>query len=310
MRGVQFARELGRGCGPVELLVGISEGDGPAARALDPGAGRSLRAVVAAESALGPGAPDIHGQAQGAAWSRARGLGQFMAPGHLQAQQAALSLAESRGQQAAPGHLLVVLLDQGTPGVVQALSRARLDPAEVRLAALSAIGAPADEPPVAIPPLGPAGTMDRPPLPVAELDARAWTLLRWRQDHLPLRRLHRASDASALDHLERAAAWRVASRLGLGDDQRYSLLSHHADAVREAMARAPGAGGSGGTEGPGARGARGHIPARRRRPRLAGLPVLNVTAGWGVWMRNRQTAAGNAWFRLRTIRDYRNCPEP
>ena len=57
-----------------------------------------------------------------------------------------------------------------------------------------------------LPPLTPAGTIDRPPLPVADLHGRAWTALRWRQDHLPLDRVSRRSDLDALSHLERDAA--------------------------------------------------------------------------------------------------------
>jgi hypothetical protein len=291
-RGFQFARAYGRGCGPVDLLVGISEGDGPAAAALDPGAGRSLRAVVAADSALRTGAGYLHMQAQGAA----------------------RSLAESRGQRLAPWHLLIALLDQGTPEVLQALSRAGLDPAEVRRKTLSAVSVPAGLPPVAMPALDPAGTMDRPPLPVADLDARAWSVLRWRQDHLPLRRLHSPSDAAALDHLERGAAWQVATRLGLGDDQRYSLISHHADAVHQAISRVPGAAGLHGAL-RGAPTARAEALLRRRRwlgrHHLEGVvPLVNVTAGWGVWMQNRQAEARDGWFRLRTSRDYRGSPQP
>ena len=55
-RGFQFARELDCTCGPVHFLVGISEGDGPAAAALADGDGPSLRSVViAARDTLGKG---------------------------------------------------------------------------------------------------------------------------------------------------------------------------------------------------------------------------------------------------------------
>lgn len=56
-RAFRFAHEHGRGCGPAEFLVGISEGHGPAAAALRPGQDRSLREVAAAASppAAGPG---------------------------------------------------------------------------------------------------------------------------------------------------------------------------------------------------------------------------------------------------------------
>jgi hypothetical protein len=167
--GFQFAHELGgrHRCGPVHVLVGISEGHGAAAAALDPGDGRSLREVAAAAGdTLGDGAGYLLMQAQGAA----------------------RSLAEARGEHLGAEHLLIALLDQASPGVLEALSRARLDPATVRRAALAAIGAAADEPPITLPALTAAGTMDRPPLPVTDLDGRAWTALRWRQDHLPLGR--------------------------------------------------------------------------------------------------------------------------
>lgn len=53
-RGFNFARERGQVCGPVHFLVGISEGDGPAAAALI--AGRPLaEAVASAGDALGDG---------------------------------------------------------------------------------------------------------------------------------------------------------------------------------------------------------------------------------------------------------------
>jgi hypothetical protein len=48
LRGFRFANEVGVTCGPVHFLVGVAEGDGPAARALS-GSGRSLRDVVTTE---------------------------------------------------------------------------------------------------------------------------------------------------------------------------------------------------------------------------------------------------------------------
>jgi Clp amino terminal domain, pathogenicity island component len=293
-RGFQFARELGRRCGPVDFLVGISEGGGPAAAALDPGPGRSLRAVVAADSTLGSGAGYLH----------------------MQAQEAARWLAQGRGQPVGPEHLLIALVDQGTPEVLQALSQAGLDPAAVRRAALSAIGAPAGHPPVGMPAPAPAGTMDRPPLPAADLDPRAWAVLRWRQDHLPLHRLRRAGDRAALTRLESAAAWRVAQRLGLGDDQRYSLIHHHRNAVRQAIARAPGAMQPRAPDLAGRSGTHTHIPRivllrrRLRRYGLPGMAVLNLMVGWGPWMQNRRNGLRDRWVWLRTLGDYRGCPQP
>ena len=269
-RGFQFAREQGRGCGPADFLVGISAGQGSAAAALGP-------AVRAAAS-------DLSG-------ARAEGAGYL----HMQAQGAAVALAAARGQPPAPEHLLIALLDQGTPEVVQTLSRAALDPAVVRRAALAAMGAPADEPAIGMPALTPAGTLDRPPLPVTDLDARAWTVLRWRQDHLPVVLLRRASDREALANLERAAAWRLGQVLGLDDDQRYSLVHHHSDQVGQFVARA-----------------RPDLPSRAwpasRRPRRPG--PLSITVGWAVWFRNRQVGLRDRWFWLRTARHYRGAPQP
>jgi hypothetical protein len=269
-RGFQFAREQGRRSGPVDFLVGISEGQGPAAAALGP----SVRAV-----ASGPGG------------IRAEGAGYL----HMQAQGAAVALAAARSQPPTPEHLLIALLDQGTPEVVEMLSRAGLDPAVVRRAALAAIGAPADEPPIHLSALTPAGTLDRPPLPVTDLNARAWTVLRWRQDHLPLGRLRRASDREALANLERAAAWRLGQDLGLDGDQRHSLVHHHSDQVERLVARA-----------------RPDLPPRAwptpRWPRRPG--PLSFTVGWAAWFRNRQVGLRDRWFWFRTARHYRGAPQP
>ena len=279
-RAFQFAHELGRGCGPVEFLVGIAGGSGPAAAALQPDGGRSVRAVAAA--------------AAGAS----HGVGYL----HIQAQQAAMSLATGLGQRPEPAHLLIALLDQATPGVGETLSRAGLEPAAVRRAALAGLVAPADLPSLAMPALAPAGSMDRPPLAVSSLDARAWAVLRWRQDHLPLDRLRRAGDREALCHLERDAAWRLASQLGLDDDQRYSVVHQHSDRVQQLVAEAhpdlarPGHPG----------GLRAAVLAGRRRPRR----FLTFTVGWGVWFGNRWAGLRDRWFRLRTSRYYRGVPQP
>lgn len=153
-RGFHLAHQLGSGCRPVHFLVGISEGGGQAAAALDPGGpGRSLRAIVAAS----PGSAASAG---------------FL---HMQAQRAARSFAADRGQQPGPEHLLLALPDQADPEVLAVLSKAGLDRAAVRRSALIAIGGTGEEPPLEPVPLTPAGTLDRPPLPVDDLDARAWT---------------------------------------------------------------------------------------------------------------------------------------
>jgi ClpA/ClpB-like protein len=274
-RAFQFAHEHGRRCGPAEFLIGISEGHGPAAAALTPGPGRTLREIAAARE-------DPAAEPAG-----------YL---HMQAQEAARALAAAQGEPAGPEHLLIALLDQATPEVTGLLSQAGLDPAAVRRAALAAIGAPADLPPIPLPAPTPAGTLDRPPLPVADLDARAWAVLRWRQDHLPLGRLHRAGDLQALSHLERAAAWRLADRLGLNDDQRYSLVRQHDGQVkrRATQARADLA-------------RPGGAKPRPRRPRRR---FANVTVGWAAWFSNRRVGLRDRWFRLRTTAHYRGCPQP
>ena len=274
-RGFQFARELGHGCRPVHFLVGVAGGRGPAAAALAGGAGRPLRAVVTAAGDIPAGsAAYLHAQAQGGAVALAGGL----------------------GQRPAAEHLLVALIDQGTAEVLHALSRAGLDPAAIRRAALAGIGAPAGQPAVRLPPLAPAGSLDRPPLPVTDLDERAWRVLAWRHDHLPLDSLRRAGHRQALSRLERDAAWRLADRLGLDEDQRYSLIWHHDAAVEQQVAVARPA-----LPGPPEPG----VPWPLRHPGF-----LAVAAGWAVWVDNRRVNLRDRWFKVRTLRHYHAAPHP
>lgn len=288
-RAFDFAKQAGsgvRGGRPVHFLVGIAEGQGAAAAALQPADGRSLRAIVTDMGVAG-----------------ASPAGYL----HMQAQDGAMSLAAARAEPPGVEHLLVALLDQGTPEVLDALRRAGLDPADIRAAALAALGAPADLPPIALGPTAPAGTLDRPALPVADLNQRAWAALCWRQQHLPIGTLRRRSDTLALRQLERAAVMRIADQLALDDDQRYSLLQHHDEAVGERVARArPELGGPPQRrDRPSqAREARAWV-LRRRRHRW-----LRVTTGWGVWVGNRRTGVANRWFRLRAARAYRGAPQP
>jgi hypothetical protein len=284
-RGLRFASELGQRPGSVHLLVGISLGDGPAGTALrdtaltpEAGPGRSLREVVAAAAAeFGAGA---------AAWQ------------HIQAQEAAREFAAALGQPRAPEHLLVALLDQGVPEVRRALERAGIDPVAARAAALAAVGADAVLPPLAMPSPMPAGTMGRPPLPVERLDARAWRVLRWRQDHLPLGWLRRRPQAASLSRLEDRAALRLADRLGLDDDQRYSLLRHHADEVRRRVADAR----------PDLADPPRFDPRHGPPPRWPGR-ASRLTVGWRAWLENRRTGLRDRWLQLRTRAAYRGCPQ-
>jgi hypothetical protein len=305
-RGFLLARELGQRCGTAHLLVGVAEGDGPAAAALDPGQGRSLRDVVATGAgAPATGTPGARASGDGSAGSRYGGLGHL----HIQAQGAAMALAESRDEQVGAEHLLIALLDQGTAPVLAALSGAGLDRGTVRQAAATAIGAPG-LPPIELPAPTPAGTLDRAPLPVSDLDGRAWGVLRWRQDHLPLGRVRRPSDREALLNLERDEAWRVADRLTLDDDQRYSLISQHESEVgrrveraRPDLRRAPSARDR----------AQARAVALSRRPRRRPgrtFALRNVTVGWGAWFDNRRVGLRDRWFRLRTTTSYRGAPQP
>jgi len=279
-RGLAFARELGQRPGSVHLLVGVSLGDGPAAQALATGQGPSLREVVVAGAGeLGSGA---------AAWQ------------HVQAQEAAREFATALGQRRAPEHLLVALVDQGMPEVLAALDRAGIDQRAARQACLAAVGVDFDRPPLTMPSPMPAGTMDRAPLPVDRLDARAWRVLRWRQDHLPLSRLRGRPQAGSLYHLEERATLRLADRLELDDDQRYSLLRHHAEQVKERVAAAKPE-----LAGP----VRNRAPRRRAPGGRVARVARGLLAGWSAWLDNRRTGLRDRWFRLRTRAAYRGCPQ-
>jgi hypothetical protein len=285
-RGFNCARALGSGCRPVHFLIGIADGDGVTAATLNRGDGLPLLdAVASATSSTVTSAGYLHMQVQGAA----------------------RTFAAARGQQPSPEHLLIALLDQGDPEVLEALSLAGLDRDEIRRTALTAIGATGEEPLLTFPALDPAGTLDRPPLPAADLDSRAWTVLRWRQDHLPLHHVRGPSDAQALCRLERSAVSRLADQLRLGDDQRYSLMHHH---IREVERRAgierPALAGGGRRLGTQAVAAALPLPRRTHRHPAA----LNVTVGWGAWLGNRQVSVRDHWFRIRTAGDYRDCPQP
>jgi Clp amino terminal domain, pathogenicity island component len=298
-RGFLLARELDQPCGPAHLLVGVAEGDGPAAAALDPGEGRSLRAAITAVTTD----PEGRGVVTGS--SPYGGLGHL----HMQAQGAAMALAESRGEQVGAEHLLIALVDQGTAPVLEALGTAGLDRGAVRQAAATAIGAP-DLPPIELPALTPSGTLDRAPLPVSDLDDRAWAALRWRQDHLPVGRLRRPSDREALLHLERDEAWRVADRLDVDDDQRYSLISHHASEVGRRVERARPDLATPPTARDRAQARTTALARRHRRRRGRTFALRNVTVGWGVWFGNRWVELRDRWFRLRTTSSYRGAPQP
>src|SRR5579862_8387868 len=150
--GFNLARRCGRPAGPVHFLAGIAEGEGAASEALRPPGAGSLVAAASAASVPEEGPMSLHVQAQGAArdW------------------------AERLGEQVEPEHLLVALLDQRSTDVVEALDAARIDAASARRTVLRALGQRDDLPPIPLPDLAPAATLDRPALPVSELPVDAW----------------------------------------------------------------------------------------------------------------------------------------
>jgi hypothetical protein len=111
----------------------------------------------------------------------------------------------------------------------------------------------------------------------------------------------------ALSHLERKAARRLTTRPALDDDQRYSLIWHHADQVEQRLASArPSLARP--RRALGRSTAAMMIPPGRRR--LRRHTVLRFTVGWAVWFGNRRTGLRDRWFRLRTLRYYRGAPQP
>ena len=286
-RGFLIAAETGERCRPVHLLAALAEGDGPISDALRPPDGGLLfPRPVDPSPAHGGGAS-------------------YLA---MQTDQAARRVSSQRSETTTPAHLLLAVLDQGDPEAVALLSHSGLVLSIIRTAALNILAAPPDLPQIVMPALCPAGTMDRPPLGVDELDPAAWAVLCWRQDHLPLRRLQRRSHYEALQHLESRASWRTASNLGLDDDQRYSLSRQHLERVEQLAAQAKP----------------GLVELRSSRPRFATarmMPVrrshrrrwrkwLRFTVGWGTWLSNRQVGLRDRWFRVLTIGDYKGAPQP
>lgn len=284
-RGFRIGSETNELCRPVHLLAALAETEGPIADALRPPGGEPLfRRPVDRPPDRGGGASYLV----------------------MQTQQAARQLASERDEIAAPEHLFLAIIDQADPEAVGLLIGAGLDPGVVRATALQILGAPADLAPIAMPALTPAGTMDRPSLPIDQLDPTAWAALCWRQDHLPLRRLQRRSHYEALEHLEFRACWKIASRRSLDDDQRYSLVRQHRDRVEQLAAQAKP----------------DLVELRSARPRCATatmVPVrsgrrhwrrwLGFTVGWGTWFSNRWVGLRDRWFRARTLLDYRGAPQ-
>jgi Clp amino terminal domain, pathogenicity island component len=287
-RAFLLAAESGERCRPVHLLAALAELDGPIADALTTPGGVPL---------LPPPADPLPVHGGGASYLA------------MQTQQAACQLASERGEVGGPQHLLLAVIDQAEPEAVALLGRAGLELGALREAALRILGAPSDLPPIAVPPLTPAGTMDRPPLPVDQLDCRAWNVLGWRQEHLPLSRVRRKGDWYALSHLEERAAWRIADRLCVDDDQRYSMLVHHhgeveklASAVRPDLVETR----QQLMDGHYQRGVELVRSARQRRRWRRVVP--NFMVGWPTWFANRRAGLRDKRFRVLTRSAYRGQP--
>lgn len=275
IRAFRIAGLAGTKCRPLHLALALAETDGDMGETLRP-----IRVEPSVDTGRGGGAGSSYLVGQ--------------------TQSAASEFSKSRGKPRGVAHLAVAVLDQGDEEMLQLLGEAGVDVAVVRRAALQELGAPLDLGLVTMPPLTPAGTLDRPALDVDQLDPRVWRVLTWRQEHLPLSRVHRAGQLAALESLEQRAAWRLADEAGVDDDQRYSLLDRHHRAVEQRLA--PVREQFGHPHRPTATGESGWIPGRRRRR------VLNFMVGWPTWFANRGVGLRDRWFRLTSARAYAGQP--
>ncbi len=148
----------GEECRPVHVVAALSEVSGPVGRALRPADGAPL---------VPPGAEPVADRGYRSSYLT------------MQLQQAARRLADRRGESVGAGHLLVAALDQADPEVTGLLTSRGVDPAVARARTVDLLGGPVEREPIAMPTLTPAGTLDRPPLPIEDLDPRAWRVLSW-----------------------------------------------------------------------------------------------------------------------------------
>lgn len=174
-----------------------------------------------------------------------------------------------------------------------------IDAAAVRCSALAELGAPPDLPVLAMPPLTPVGTLDRPPLDLEELDPRAWRVLTWRQQHLPLSRVRSAAHLATLTSWEERVAGRVADKASVDDDQRYSLVVHHRRAVEGCLGRVLAR-----VDHPNPTCAAKAGWSPYRRPHM----VPTFMLGWPTWFANRRVGMRDRWFRLTRAPAYRGQP--
>jgi len=138
-------------------------------------------------------------------------------------------------------------------------------------------------------------------VPITDLDARAWSIMCWRQEHLPLDRVRSRGDRDSLSIVEGRAANKVAARFGLDELHTFSLSAHHGQEVKRRLADAKPMLGRGQDVACPSR-AEMRIVSRHRRRRLR---ALNFTVGWGTWFSNRRVGLRWRLFRLRTRNAYR-----
>ncbi len=134
-------------------------------------------------------------------------------------------------------------------------------------------------------------------VPVVDLDPQAWSIMCWRQEHLPLGRVRNRADRDSLRIVEDRAAIKVAKRFRLGDPDSFSLATHHRDEVERRVTKALPMHSRDRDSTASLRGS-GVAAYQRfvRRPRAPSFPV-----GWGTWFKNRKVGFRWRLFRVRTF---------
>ena len=264
--GIASARPEGSRCGV--LLIAVAEGDGKGAEALTIKLGENLQASFARLAASHPRRNEFYA---------------------IQAVEAAAAAATRQNAPLSPEFVLLALIDQRDETVDQMLQGALLDKRITRRSILAALGLPQDLPPLPMPPLTPAGTMDRDPLEISDLPAAAWDEMVRRQASLPIHRLRTApNDLWSLLHSERRAADRAARRRQLSDDERHSLQFHHISRVTETVSRCV---------------PQIDLHADRQRADTglfleSSRPNGRVLAGITTWLSNRRVGVRDVCFRV------------
>lgn len=203
--------------------------------------------------------------------------------------------ASRRGARAGPEDLLIVLVDQHSPSVVGALARMGPDADRLRMAALDALGLPHAYGAVALEPLQAAGESDRAGPDLQELPEDVRAELERRRARLPLGRIRRRSDWTAVELNEQRAARRLAARRNLREDQTHLVLHHHGREVERLAAAAS----------PDIVGGMRELARERVHGghRTASRHWQLVPRGWVVWLGNRRVGLKAFWFRW-TVQRY------